>query len=79
VLTVSTITSAKAYDASVVFLLGVDQFRGDRKEDRALYCVGATRSKYHLIVSGVGSRPGTPLDEVEAAAKAVSVDAVPQG
>jgi hypothetical protein len=37
VLTVCTIASAKGYDAPVVFLLGVDHLRGDRKEDRALF------------------------------------------
>ena len=54
VLTGSMIASAKGYDAVVVFLLGVDQLQSDRKEDRALFYIGATRSKYHPIVSGVG-------------------------
>ena len=72
VLTVSTIASAKGYDAAVVFLLGVDQLRSDRKEDRALFYVGATRSKYHLIVSGVGPRAATLLIEAIATAEGLA-------
>jgi superfamily I DNA and RNA helicase len=72
VLTVSTIASAKGYDAPVVFLLGVDHLRSDRKEDRALFYVGATRSKFHLVVSGVGPRQGTLLEEAVAAAEGLA-------
>ncbi len=72
VLTVSTIASAKGYDAPVVFLLGVDQLRSDRTEDRALFYVGATRAKLHLVVAGIRMKTATLLEEAESAAKLLS-------
>ena len=69
VLTVSTIASAKGYDAPVVFMLGVDHLRVDRTEDRALFYVGTTRAKLHLVASGVRQATETLLDEAEKAAK----------
>lgn len=64
VLTVSTIASAKGYDAGIVFLLGVDQLRADRTEDRAVFYVGATRAKLRLYVTGVPQQSRqTLLDE----------------
>jgi serine/threonine protein kinase len=56
-LTVSTIHSAKGYDAWVVFLLGVDQYDSD-VEGRAMFYVGATRPKLLLYVSGVARSSG---------------------
>lgn len=52
VLTISTIASAKGYDAPIVFVLGADQLKGDTG-DRALFYVACTRAKYYLSVSGV--------------------------
>ena len=51
-LTLSTIASAKGYDAPVVFLAGVDRF-GTTETDRALFYVGATRAKHVLHISGM--------------------------
>ena len=70
-LTVSTIASAKGYDAPVVFLLGVDEL-GVETQDRATFYVGATRAKLLLVVSGVKRREPTLLDEVVATAKALA-------
>jgi superfamily I DNA and RNA helicase len=50
-LTISTIHGAKGYDAMVVFLVGVDQF-DDEPKDRAIFYVGATRSKLALYLTG---------------------------
>lgn len=60
-LTLSTIHSAKGYDAWVVFLPGMDQY-GNDVEGRALFYVGATRAKLLLYISGV-SRSGTLFEE----------------
>ncbi len=51
-LTVSTIHSAKGYDAWIVFMTGVEQYDSDVK-DRAVFYVGATRSKLLLNISGI--------------------------
>ncbi len=50
-LTLSTVKSAKGYDAYVVFLVGAHVFRGD-VEGRAAFYVGATRAKHLLTVTG---------------------------
>jgi len=55
VLTVSTIASAKGYDAPIVFLLGADQLEGSI-HDRAAFYVGATRAKLRLIITGVETK-----------------------
>jgi superfamily I DNA and RNA helicase/tRNA A-37 threonylcarbamoyl transferase component Bud32 len=60
-LTVSTIHSAKGYDAWVAFLPCVDQYDND-VEGRAMFYVGATRAKLLLNISGV-SRPRSLLRE----------------
>jgi hypothetical protein len=76
ILTLSTIASAKGYDAPVVLLLGVDKLHADRTEDRAVFYVGATRAKLHIVVTGVRQLKPTLLDEAEQSAKAV-VQVVP--
>jgi superfamily I DNA and RNA helicase len=72
VLTLSTIASAKGYDAPVVFLLGVDYLRSDKTDDRARFYVAATRAKLHLVVTGVRQKTQTLLDEAEKAAKTLA-------
>jgi superfamily I DNA and RNA helicase len=69
-LTVSTIASAKGYDAPVVFLLGADDLATDTK-GRASFYVGATRAKLLLTVTGVQRQTPTLLDEVAAAARSL--------
>ncbi len=78
-LTISTIHSAKGYDASIVFIIGLDDFtdkynKCDNKEEkhfryqtecRALFYVGATRAKYLLYLSGVDDHPNLLLKEIE--------------
>ena len=54
-LTLSTIASAKGYDAPVVFLADMDRFEGT-PQDRALFYVGATRAKHFLYLLGVNHR-----------------------
>jgi hypothetical protein len=71
VLTVSTIASAKGYDAPVVFLLGADELSGST-QDRAIFYVGTTRAKLHLVVTGVKKNTPTLLDEVVMAAKVLA-------
>lgn len=62
VMTVSTVASAKGYDAPVVFLLGVDDLGVDT-QGRASFYVGATRSKLILYIFGVRQPTPTLLDE----------------
>jgi hypothetical protein len=62
-LTVSTINSAKGYDAQIVFLLAADTFTTE-PEGRASFYVGATRAKLLLYVTGL-STTGTLLHEAE--------------
>ena len=62
VLTVSTVASAKGYDAPVVLLLGADEFATDT-QGRASFYVGATRAKLLLVVSGIRRGLPTLLDE----------------
>ena len=50
-LTVSTVNSAKGYDAQVVFLLAADQYSLE-PAGRASFYVGATRAKLLLYVTG---------------------------
>jgi hypothetical protein len=69
-LTVSTIASAKGYDAPVVFLLGVDDLATDTK-GRASFYVGATRAKLSLTITGVVRDTRTLLDEVARTATAL--------
>jgi hypothetical protein len=67
-LTVSTIASAKGYDAPIVFLIGVDDLATDTK-GRASFYVGATRAKLVLFLSGIARSSRTLLDEVVAGAR----------
>ena len=62
VLTISTIASAKGYDAPIVLMMGADELATDTN-GRASFYVGATRAKLHLIVSGVRRNYPTLLDE----------------
>ncbi|MGI4828364.1 MAG: ATP-binding domain-containing protein [Janthinobacterium lividum] len=50
-LTVSTVKSAKGYEAQVVFIIGCDVF-ANSSEGRAEFYVGATRAKLRLYLSG---------------------------
>jgi hypothetical protein len=69
-LKVSTIASAKGYDAPVVFLIGVDELDTDAS-GRASFYVGATRAKMCLYVSGTTANTGL-VDEVLAASQSLS-------
>lgn len=69
-LTVSTIASAKGYDAPIVFLLGADTLSTDTK-GRASFYVGATRAKLALTITGVIRDQPTLLDEVARTATAL--------
>ncbi|MGB1287529.1 MAG: ATP-binding domain-containing protein, partial [Aggregatilineales bacterium] len=51
-LTISTTHGAKGYDARIVFLMGVDQFK-DEPKDRASFYVGATRASLALYLTGL--------------------------
>jgi hypothetical protein len=62
-LTLSTIASAKGYDAPVVFLLGADELATD-PQGRASFYVGATRAKLSLCVSGTKQAKPSLLDEI---------------
>ena len=75
VLTVSTIASAKGYDAPVVFVLGVDEI-GTETQDRAGFYVGATRAKLHLVVTGMRKVEPSLLDEIVATARALDPESV---
>jgi len=57
-LTISTIHSAKGYDAPIVFLFGIDTLSEDEK-GRAIFYVGSTRAKYKLYLTG--KRGGSSL------------------
>ena len=75
VLTVSTIHSAKGYDAPVVILLGADGFDAAKVDDRALFYVGATRAKLllHVTAAEASDGPAEPLlGEILRAAASVS-------
>lgn len=63
-LTVSTIASAKGYDAYIVFLGGIDTFDPANNKDRAMFYVGATRAKLLLYLSGLED-PHSLVPEVE--------------
>lgn len=70
-LTISTIASAKGYDAPIVFLLGADELETN-PQGRASFYVGASRAKFLLYVSGVKvAKPGL-LDEIMLAGKAMA-------
>jgi superfamily I DNA and RNA helicase len=69
--TLSTIASAKGYDAPVVFVLGVDEL-DTGPQGRASFYVAATRAKLQLYVSGTKRAEAGLLDEVVAAHAALS-------
>jgi hypothetical protein len=71
-LTLSTVHSAKGYDAPVVILVGADLFTNDI-EGRAAFYVAATRAKLKLYVFGVKSQhqPAALLDEIATASAAL--------
>lgn len=54
--TVSTIASAKGYDAPMVLIVSANEF-GDSREDRAMFYVGCTRAREWLEVSAFDSSP----------------------
>jgi hypothetical protein len=61
---VSTIHSAKGYDAPVVVLAHAESFQAEPR-DRASFYVGATRAQARLVVLGVESEAGgSLLDEI---------------
>jgi predicted nucleic-acid-binding Zn-ribbon protein len=62
-MTISTIASAKGYDAPVVFLIGADELATDL-QGRASFYVGATRAKLSLFISGTKQRTAGLLDEL---------------
>ena len=76
-LTLSTVASAKGYDAAVTILMGVDRIDADDR-GRATFYVGATRAKHALMLCGVAAR-GEPaaglLGEVVAVAAALGGEA----
>jgi superfamily I DNA and RNA helicase len=76
-LTISTIASAKGYDAPIVFLLGVDELATDTK-GRASFYVGATRAKLILNLSGMRRSERSLLDEAVAGAQALAQSKTPQ-
>jgi len=55
--TLSTIQSAKGYDAPVAFVIGAQEF-GQALEERARFYVGATRAQLLLVVTGYGPPTG---------------------
>lgn len=70
ILTLSTVASAKGYDAPVVFVMGADSFRADDR-GRASFYVACTRAKLALVVSGVRGAQGQLIAEIEKSAAAV--------
>ncbi|MCX8093900.1 MAG: AAA family ATPase [Candidatus Goldbacteria bacterium] len=75
-LTISTVHSAKGYDAAVVFFVGLHDLTPDIEFDedikiktdagsRAMFYVGATRAKYLLYLSGTKIAKYDLLDEIE--------------
>jgi superfamily I DNA and RNA helicase len=56
-LTLSTVASAKGYDAAIVLLLGADLFTNDAR-GRASFYVAATRAKVKLFISGTQPNHG---------------------
>jgi superfamily I DNA and RNA helicase len=63
VMTLSTIASAKGYDAPIVLLMGTDEIATDTI-GRANFYVAATRAKFQLFVSGVKLTASSLLNEV---------------
>jgi len=61
--TLSTIQSAKGYDAPVVFVVGAQEL-GTDLESRARFYVGATRAQLLLVVTGHGE-PAALLGEMK--------------
>jgi hypothetical protein len=76
VMTASTIKSAKGYDAAIVLLVGMDQL-GTDPEDRAIFYVGATRAKLHLVVTGIRKSEPSLLNEIVVAATKLAGRASP--
>jgi superfamily I DNA and RNA helicase len=70
VLTLSTIASAKGYDAPVVFLLGVDVL-STTDQDRARFYVAATRAKLLLYVYATHTDQPSLLPEIIHASKRI--------
>ncbi len=68
VLTLSTIASAKGYDAPIVFLLGVDVL-STSDQDHARFYVAATRAKFLLYVYATHTDESSLLPEIIEAAK----------
>ncbi|HXS95473.1 MAG TPA: 3'-5' exonuclease [Candidatus Limnocylindrales bacterium] len=76
-LTLSTVASAKGYDAPVVFLADVDRYQGT-PEDRALFYVEATRAKYLLYLLDEKKRgQDTLLDEIQRVQNAIERSSAP--
>ena len=55
-LTVSTVHSAKGYDAYVVIIIGAEDFE-DSEADRAAFYVACTRARELLEITGIGKAP----------------------
>ncbi len=83
VLTISTVHSAKGYDAGVVFFAGLHDLSPDieldkstriksEAERRAIFYVGATRAKYKLYLSGAKIDNYDLLQEIEKTHKLLS-------
>jgi len=68
-ITMSTIHSAKGYDAPVVFLIGGNLFQRT-SEGRATFYVGATRAKHLLYIAGL-NRSNTLSEEANEITKAL--------
>ncbi|MGN6368663.1 MAG: ATP-binding domain-containing protein [Phycisphaerae bacterium] len=76
-LTLSTIASAKGYDAPVVFLLGVDAL-STSDQDRARFYVAATRAKLQLYVYATRTSADSLLPEIlQSAASAAHLSQSP--
>ncbi len=69
-LTVTTVESAKGYDAPIVFVIGCDLF-ATTTEGRACFYVGASRAKLHLFVTGL-EVSGSLADEAKQVADLLS-------
>ena len=70
-LTISTIHSAKGYDAPIVFFMGIDNLFNDEK-GRATFYVGTTRAKYRVYLTGCNNTKNTLLKEAEKVVETLS-------
>ncbi|MEM8494484.1 MAG: ATP-binding domain-containing protein [Planctomycetota bacterium] len=71
----STLHSAKGYDAPLVILVGCDRIKSDT-EGRAQFYVGATRAKHHLVLTGIAptaSDSDRLMPEIVATAAALGI------